>query len=181
MITELIAVVGLVAVLGLYWYLFRGFGTNVNPIWGNILSSLVCVILCILFAFWFATGNIASPTVIPTTYQTVDYQDMSPDLFNKVSTNTTSFQYNLGPTGTGMYTISTIDSGAGFTPYLQNISTSYYYKYSIVYTQVQDISLAFLFLFLAIVAAILFVWFCYGALQTRENDREQRNMSELGE
>jgi len=162
MITVFISMIFIVMVFGLFWYIFRGVRQDdQNPIWGNLFSSFLNVLLCIILAYSFMSGNIMDMSVVSNATYTVNYQTLDTATAYNISSNASEVrQYILGKSGSGMYTISAIDSMTAVSPYINNFTVSYTTK-DIVYLQMQDWGMFYLFCFLACVSAALFLWFVW--------------------
>jgi len=165
MIPITIAIVFILLSFGLFWYIFRNIREDEgNPVWGNLFASFLNIIICLVLAYSFITGNIMDMSIVENASYTVSYPSLDASASALIDPNAVSErQYIIGKSGSGMYTISAIDSMPGISPYLSNFTVSYLTK-DIVYIQVQDWGLFFLFGFLACCSAALFLWFCWPIL-----------------
>jgi len=160
-----IAIVFIILVFGLFWYIFRNIrGDEGNPIWGNLFASFLNIIICLILAYSFISGNIMDMSIVENASYTISYPSLdasTPSLINPAAA--IDRRYIIGKSGGGMYTINAIDSMPGINPYLGNFTVSYLTK-DIVYIQIQDWGLFFLFCFLACCSAALFLWFFWPIL-----------------
>ena len=157
MITTNMAILFIIIVFALFWYVFRAMkAEDHNPAWGDLLASAVSTILCAMLAYSFINGYVMDMSIVQnSTYQVTFSNTTNPGLVYNITSNLTSRQYVLGKEGAGMYTISAIESDTKLTPYLQNFTVTKY-THDIVYLQIQDWFLFFLFLLLTIISLIMF-------------------------
>jgi hypothetical protein len=159
MITQNMALVFIVVVFGLFWYIFRGLGNEQNPKWGNFLAVGLGIVLCGFVGYAFFSGGIGTVTVVNNATYQVDYTTLTPAEIASISANATARQYILESGGVGMYSIAAVDN-----PVLSSSLgkfTVQYYSHDIIYTQNQDRILALLFFVLCAINVVIGVYFFY--------------------
>jgi hypothetical protein len=178
MITVSMAILFIIIIFALFWYVFRGLKEDdINPIWGTLLATGVCAVLCAMLAYSFLVGNIADVSVVQNaTYRIAFSPEMGAAQIANITDNLTSYQYVLGPAGTGMYTVAAVQSDTNLVPYIQNFTVTRYTS-NIMYVQYQDMFLFFFFTALGICSAALFGYFMwkevlsgfFGTMESEEN------------
>ena len=174
MIPPIIAVVFLVASLGCFYYTFRGFGDDINPVLGSILATGINTVICGVFVMWFLNGAITDVHMEKNgTYflgftPTVAEVKLPASLaVSYINNSVGRDQYILQENGAGMYTVSTVDWFTVSPVVVQNFSISQfnveYTTYDIFYLQYQEKALAYLFLLLTAINAALFLWFVFSS------------------
>lgn len=178
MITESMAIVFLVAVFGLFWYIFRGLrGEEENPIWGTILASGINFIICALLAIWFVQGNIVQIYMVSNDTHAFDFWNMTQEDVHNITANSTAYINQLGEGGSGMYMVSAVEEDE-FGSYL-NLSVTRFYHHNLVYAQIQDMVIGLFFTALALVSFGLFGWFSVSAFGEWQERREDERTSRM--
>jgi hypothetical protein len=162
------ALLFILIVFGLFWYIFRGIGNEYNPKWGNFLAVGLGATLCAFIGYAFLTGGIGSIAVVSNATYQVDYSTLTPAEIAGISANATARQYVLQSGGVGMYSIAAVDN-PDLNSYLGKFTVQYY-SHDIIYTQNQDRTLALLFFALCAVNVILGGYFFYKAFMTGDED-----------
>lgn len=153
MIPENISIIYLVIPVLCFIYIFRGIGSDTNPIWGNILASGLSVILCAMAAIWLSQGSIVSPSLVGnSTYQ------ISPDMtvgeIAQEQANISDPLYSIGAGGSGMFMRAPMSVGDAVPN-----ATVTVYTYDIVYNQFQNLGLALLYMLGCVLSIGLLGWF----------------------
>lgn len=177
MITEPMSLVFLVAVFGLFWYIFRGLrGEEENPIWGTILASGINFIICALLAIWFIQGNIVQIYMVSNDTHTFDFLNMTQADVLNITQNSTTYINQLGAGGSGMYLASAVEQDN--LGQFMNQSITHFYHHNLVYAQIQDMIVGLFFAGLAIVSFGLFGWFCIGGWDAWQEQREEKKSNQ---
>lgn len=172
------AIVFLVAVLGLFWYIFRGMGDDQNPIWGNIIASGINLVVCSLLTIWLIQGNIVQIYMVANDTHTIDLINMSAGDIANISGSVTEPVIQLDSAGAGMYEMTAVEEDDLGT--YSNLSLMKYYHHNIVYIQIQDVALGFFFAFLAVISGCLFGWFVIKAREAVQLQKEDDDAADSG-
>jgi len=162
MIPPILALVFLLASLGCFYYLFRGFTVDDNSMLANILVSGINTILCAIFVMWFLNGSIVDITVVENITYCMDYDGLNQFQIAELQGSFGTNSYVLDANGAGMYTSKAIGVGNPSWPSMENLTLAYS-THDIIYTQYQEKGLAYFFIFLSLLNAALFLWFVFGS------------------
>lgn len=171
MIPENLAIGFLILPALCFIYIFRGMGSNVNPIWGNIIASGLSAIVCAMVAIWFINGSIVNTTVVGnSTYQIPAGLSISDALQEQQNLSRESTV--LGVSGSGMFLRSPMSKAE----LSANGTTITVHTYDIIQQQYQDFGLMLLYMLGCVASVVLFGWFIIDMRRAlREQDEYEAN------